>query len=352
VLHRYSSAYLFAYLPTQEPWQHRGGVIDTRGPLNRSALIFLLFASCSSLQREVRPAPAGLNVRSVAIAPIRWKGAAVAGDRAEAVAARLISSVIASGQAQLAVVGPEDLVVERPDDLGWPGGTAAAVLREAGVTPPGAVRLHATLEQQLNESEAQVADSKGGSRLQRNQLSVWKVEMTLVHPESQTSLLMLRGSCTIDPFAAPGPTSEFDPAPALTELIESMSRAAIEHALSFSNGGEKQPLGTVALTPRSLDGPLPADVDPLAHDAALFTRARFLAPMLTEAQAIGLTSKQPGLAVVSGLKGLGPGDLVIELDGRPASLARFARIPHRVTPIDAKVIGPDGRMRQQVLPAP
>lgn len=319
--------------------------------------LWLAAAGCSTgINKTIRPPDKPITVSAVLISPVRLTGILAPGWRSFELAQRQIDVGLRESGERLAFFGPSEVRVTRWDEPGWLGNTGLPLLAKEAVPVDQAVLLRTTVEQRIGSSIQEREDSqglaKGGVATQE---TLWLVTLELIHPSSRLVIAELSGRVEIDPFAAPTGEEEFDPAPPMTRLLESLTREALHIARRWeSDRPSVRDLGlTLALSP-AITAAQPdaaaAQTDALQAEVWMQARARFLSPWLTEAQAAKLARIVPSLFVLAapGDATVQPGDLILSIDGQPALPEVLARKRLAGVPVEVRV-GRDGNERDAVI---
>ena len=323
----------------------------------------LVLCGCSSVSVVTHPPPRALELVGVFVYPFgfRWDEPAY---RSFELSQRLVDVAVAEGGNRLSFWGPGEFRVMRPDDdAAWVATTALPLLTQTGARPDQGIIVRPWAEQRVSSSLQEASDAKGrraGATNAQETLYIGHVE--IVHPATHEPLLEAEAQVKVDPFADPGPDADFDPAPALTQLMERLMRESMAKMKVYAGRRTAQelPNAPLAYTPAAAlhwsDGARPsADLEMVKMDAAqldlfLQARARYLNPKLSDLQAAKLMRLHPGLAVMGpGLSQLSEGDLITTLDGQPAAPQVWARL--RFSPqVPAKVKKPSGEVAEVMLP--
>ncbi|MBL9038299.1 MAG: hypothetical protein JNG84_07295 [Archangium sp.] len=324
----------------------------------------VVLAGCSGLKKTVRAPSQPLSVTSVFVYPVRVLGGAEPSWRLEELHARGLGVAVREAGDALAFYGPTEFKVLRPEsDDAWVATTALPVLVSAGSRADQGLVIRPVLERRVNSSTNEASTLSGrAAGGASNEVTTWLGRVEVMHPSTKEVLLEAEGSVVVDPFAEPTAEAEFDPAPAVTALLESLIRtaAAVSAKHAAARPVAPEPPVTLALTPQTaLQAQKPiegAAVEPPVTDALQLELlslnvARVLNPGLSEAQATKLAAKAPGLAVLtSGTGKLQPGDLVETIDGAPALPHVWARVRFKGAPAELHVRRADGTASDVVFP--
>jgi hypothetical protein len=349
-----------------------------RGKLNRPALVFftplLGFAAviraflvmtavgvvgCSPFARVVRPPPQPLQLTTVFLYPPAISGVEVSGGRKFELAQRSCDRFVLEAGDALALFGPTEFRVIRPElEDAWVATDAIPTLVKSGSRPDQGAALKVSVERRVASGSIQAESLKGQPRgTTSTEETTWLVRAELSHPSSRTTLFEISGQVTVDPFQTPPPEAEWDEAPALTKLVEQLVTQAARHARRHA--AERTVAHASALvftaTPAAsslLPGGAAGDgAEALQREIALQNRARVLAPTATEPQAGALARALPGTFVLSGTDGkLAPGDVVIAVDQQPALPHVLARLRFKGAPGELEVKRASGATESVVWP--
>lgn len=320
-------------------------------------LCFALIGCSSGITKVIRPPKTPITVSAVVITPVRLTGAPAPGWRTFELAQRQIELGLKDCGDRLAFFGPAEVRISRWDEPGWLGNTAVPVLARAAVPVDQAVLIRSTIEQRVASSTQEREDSKGLARGGvATQETTWLVNVELLHPSSRAVIAELSGQVVIDPFAEPTGEEEFDAAPPMTRLLETLTREALGIARRWEL--ERPAVNdsglTLALSP-AITAAQPdsdaAQTDALQAEIWMQARARFLSPWLTDDQAARLARTAPSLVVMAapGESPLQPGDLILSIDGQPALPEVLARKRLTGVPVEVRV-GRGGNERDAVIP--
>jgi hypothetical protein len=322
------------------------------------ALLGLLaMAGCAGGVRAVVHEPEGpLSVAALVVTPPRLLGTEPAGWRAFELGQRQVDVALRQAGERLAVFGPGEVRVSRWEEPGWLGNTAVPVLVREGVAAEQALLLRTVIERRdassSQEREDQQGLAKGGVASAETQ---WLVSVELLHPSSRRVLGEFSGAVTIDPFAAPTGEEDFDPAPPMTRLLEQLTKEALRVARRWERAGPtaRDSGLTLALSPAIVavqPDAARAQPDALQAEVWIQARARFLQPWLPEGEVVKLARTPPALLVVAapGDAPVQPGDLIIEVDGRPPLPEVLAR--RRLLGAVPVRVGRGGVEREALLP--
>lgn len=316
------------------------------------------FVSCSSgITKVIRPPQGPLTVSAVVIPPVRIVGTDAAGWRRFELAQRLVQGGLREAGDRLAFFGPSEVQITRWEEPGWLGNTAVPLLARAAVPVDQAVMIRGTVEHRQASTMQEREDSRGRARGgSANQETTWVATVELLHPSSRLVLGEFSGTVIIDPFAEPTGEEEFDPAPAMTRLLERLGKEALTVARKWEldRAAAKDSGLTLALTPAiTAAQPDAAAAQPDALQAEIWmqARARFLSPWLTDGQAAKLARTAKGLSVIAapGDASVQPGDLILSIDEQPPLPEVLAR--KRLTGVPVQVrVGRGGNERDAVIP--
>ncbi len=333
------------------------------GQCTALAVALGLATGCAGgLRKTLREPSKPLEATTVFVYPIRFLGSSEPGWRNFELSERMLEAAVAQGGDQLAFFGPTEFKVLRYDgENAWVSSTALPLLVASGSRPEQGLVIRPVVERRVNSSVQEAQNEKGQAKgATSNELTTWVARLDLLHPSTQEVILELEGQVTVDPFAEPTPELEYDPAPALTALVEKLTTEAVKVACNHSKSREiaKQPEVFWAVTPRTAlslrtDPALVAEViqlDALQTELLLQNIARVLKPSLTEAQANAQVNRPAGLAVLSPSGKLAAGDVIETVDGLPALPHVIARGRFKGAPVELKVRHPDGSTGETVFP--
>ncbi len=321
---------------------------------------FFLFAllaltSCASgLTKVLREVPPGLSVGAVLITPVRILGVEAPLWRQLELSQRQLQVGLSERGDRLAFFGPTEIAITRWEEPGWLGNTGLQKLIAEGIVADRAVLIRTTAEQRISASTHERENAKGRSQMGAvTQETTWLLTLELSHPSSRAIIGELSAKVTLDPFAPPTGQEEFDPAPQMTSLLESMTKGAL---LIFERWEAPQqpvppPGYALALSPAFLppdEGATPDDA--LQAELWRFARARFLSPWLSEVEAAKVATTPRGLVVINAAADAAvvPGDVIVAVDGQPAMPEIFARKRLRGLPVEVRV-SQSGNERDAVL---
>lgn len=310
-------------------------------------LWFALFLTgcASGIQRTLHTPNDPLTITGVVMYSPHVSGEALPAWRAYELGERLVTAAVAAFGERLAFFGPTEVnVVRWEDDAAWVGSNAVAVLLRSGIRPEQALVLRPAIEKRVTGQLRESSDPRGRKRGWLTEETTWVARVEILHPSSGLELAELSGQVTVDPFAEPNGEEEFDPAPAMTHLLEQIVTEALSSVSSFFVHRPPPPPTQVALaqTPAqaaSLPDPAVARLDPLAAELWLQNRARFLTPTLSEREILMVAKARPGLWVLVAPRGASVrrGDVVIEVDGEPPLRQVLARRRLQGTPVPVRI---------------
>lgn len=318
----------------------------------------LALAGCASGVRSVVRQPEGeLQVAAVVVTAPRLTGVEAAGWRSFELGQRQVAVALREAGERLAIFGPGEVRVTRWEEPGWLGNTAVPLLVRDGLAAEQAVLLRAAVERRdassTQEREDAQGRAKGGMATAETQ---WLVTVELLHPSSRLVLGEFSSAVTVDPFAAPTGEEDFDPAPPMTRLLEQLTKEALRVLRRWERGGTsaRDPGLTLALSPAVVAAQPDASraqPDALQAEVWMQGRARFLQPWLPESEAMKLARTPASLLVVAapGDAVVQPGDLIIDVDGRPPLPEVLARRRLGGAPVPLRV-GRGGVEREALLP--
>lgn len=316
----------------------------------------VVLTGCSGLSRVVKAPPQPLQLTTVFVYPVGITGMERSPTRVFELSQRSLDRAVKEAGDRLAFYGPTEFKVMKPEvDNAWVASDAIPVLVKSGSRPDQGAVLRVTIERRVASSSTQAESLKGQARGgSSNEETTWLVRAEVLHPSSSTTLIEVSGQVTVDPFAVPPPEAEWDPAPQLTVLVDSIVSAAMRHAADHaaSRTVSPAPAIVVAATPASMQwmGASDETADALQREIAQQNRARLLAPSATEQQAAALAKGLPGTGVLTGDGKLQAGDVVLTVDQLPALPHVLARIRFKGAPAELEVKRATGAMEQLVWP--
>jgi hypothetical protein len=326
----------------------------TRGLGVVAALVML--SGCSGLSRVVKAPPQPLELTTVFVYPVGITGLERRPSRVFELSQRTLDRAVKDAGDRLAFFGPTEFHVMKPEvDDAWVASDAIPVLVKSGSRPEQGAVLRVTVERRVISSstvaESLKGQARGGSSTEE---TTWLVRAEVLHPSSSTTLIEVSGQVTVDPFAAPPPEAEWDPAPQLTVLLDSVVSAAMRHAADHaaSRTVSPAPAIVVAATPASMQwmGASDENADALQREIAQQNRARLLAPSATEQQAAALAKGLSGTGVLTGDGKLQAGDVILTVDQAPALPQVLARVRFKGAPAELEVKRATGATEQLVWP--
>ncbi|WP_228564840.1 hypothetical protein [Myxococcus sp. AB036A] len=333
-------------------------------------MVAILAAACRSTPFQVRGAvPESLGASAVVVQPFDFQWAEPDW-RAVELSQRLVNVALAqTGDAAL-FFGPTELQVARPGEDSDKGLTRAVVatLASYGVRPDGLMVLRPSAEKRTQSGERELIDTEGytvGQSATEVVMYVGRVEV--LHPATHEVVLEVFGEATVNPYADILDEGA-DPAPALTSLMEELTREALR-GLSSHLKPPRAPspalatslawapwdvLDMAAWMPKDmtdLEAPLRTEAGQDPRSLRM-QRLRFANPDADAALLETLARRPGGLYVRAAPEGakLSAGDLVLTLDGRPALPQTLARARLALVPVEARVQQPSGRIVPLVLP--
>ncbi|WP_434348300.1 hypothetical protein ACN6A1_12175 [Myxococcus virescens] len=333
-------------------------------------MVAILAAGCRSTPFQVRGAvPESLGASAVVVQPFGFQWAEPDW-RAVELSQRLVNVALAqTGDAAL-LFGPTELQVARLGEDGGHGLTRAVVatLASYGVRPDGLMVLRPSAEKRIQSGERELIDTAGYSVGQSaTEVVMYVGRVEVLHPATHEVVLEVFGEATVNPYADILDEGA-DPAPALTSLMEELTREALR-GLSSHLKPPRAPspalatslawapwdvLDVAAWMPKDmadLESPLHTDAGQDPRSLRM-QRLRFANPDVDAALLETLARRPGGLYVRAALEGakLSAGDLVLTLDGRPALPQTLARARLALVPVEARVQQPSGRIVPLVLP--
>ncbi|MBX7113573.1 MAG: hypothetical protein K1X64_04495 [Myxococcaceae bacterium] len=282
---------------------------------------------------------------------------------------RLIDVGIEVAGNRLAFYGPSEFKVMRAnDDSAWVATNALPLLLASGSRPDQGVVIRPWAEKREGNSSQETSDAKGRSRGAGQSMEMsYLGHLEIVHPSSREVLVELTGEVKVDPFSAPTDEDEYDPAKALTHLMESLMRKALAELTEYApeRNSSSAPFPYVlALTPKTalayqgdsqtaFETTALGKLDALEADLVQQSRARFACRTLSDLDAAKAVRLPPGLLVVEipaeGSK-LSKGDVLLQIDQDPALPQRLARQWLTGLPVQVKVRKAGGGETEVVLP--
>ena len=318
----------------------------------------VVVTGCSGgITKVIKPPESPISVAAVVITPVRITGTEGPGWRRFELAQRQVEVGLRECGDRLAFFGPGEVKVTRWEEPGWLGNTAVPLLTKAAVPVDQAVLIRTTIEQRLASSTQEREDDKGRAKGGvASQEVTWLLTVELIHPSSRQIIAELSAKVVIDPFADPTGEEEFDAAPPMTRLLESLTKEALRIARRWElDRPTSRDSGlTLALSP-AITAAQPdsaaAQTDALQAEIWMQARARFLSPWLSDDQAAKLARTAPSLFVVAAPGGgsVQPGDLILQIDGQPALPEVLARKRLAGVPVEVRV-GRGGNERDAVIP--
>lgn len=318
----------------------------------------VLLTACSGISRVVKAPPQPLQLTTVFVYPVTLNGMPPSPARVFELSQRAIDRAVKESGDRLAFYGPTEFKVMKPElDNAWVATDAIPLLVRSGSRPDQGAVLRLVVERRVASSSTQTESAKGQPKgSASNEETTWIVRAELLHPTTTTTLIEVTGQVTVDPFATPPPEAEWDPAPQLTTLIETITTVAAKHARDHAADRPvaEASQAVLAITPAAEawfpGGAGDADPDPLQREIQLQNKARLLAPTATEAQAATLSKAAPGTAVLTGDGKLQPGDVVLKVDQVPALPHVLARVRFKGAPAELEVKRATGATEPLVWP--
>ncbi len=317
-----------------------------------------VLAGCSGgITKVIRPPESPISVLAVVIPPVRITGTHAPGWRRFELAQRQVEVGLRDCGDRLAFFGPSEVQITRWEEPGWLGNTAVPLLARSAIPVDQVVLIRTTAEQRLASSTQEREDAKGLAKGGvASEDRTWLLTLELVHPSSRAILAELTAQVTIDPFAPPTGEEEFDEAPAMTHLLEALTREALRIARRWELERQSVPDSglTLALSP-AISAAQPdaaaAQTDALQAEIWMQARAKFLSPWLTFDQIAKLARTVPSLVVVAAPGGgsVQPGDLILSIDGQPPLPEVLARKRLSGVPVQVR-LGRGGNERDAVIP--
>ena len=323
-----------------------------------SLVLACVSSGCSSAYLKNLRVPAQPpTVAAIAITPVRIVGDESPGWRRFELAQREVAVALREAGDRLAIFGPGEVQIRRWEEPGWLGNTGVPVITRAAIPVDQAMVIRTTVERRVENSTQEREDSKG---LRKggvaNQQTTWLVVMELIHPSAREIVAEFGATVVIDPFAAPTGEEEFDPAPALTHLLEAMTKDAVKVAQRWqvARPAVSDSRLTLALSPAittAQPDAAAAQTDALQAEIWVQARTRFLTPWLPEELLMKVARTPPGLFVVAapGDASVAAGDVILSIDGQAPLPEVLARKRLKGVPVEVKV-GRGGVERDTVIP--
>jgi hypothetical protein len=254
---------------------------------------------------------------------------------------------------------PPDFRVYRPkDDNAWAASNLVSVLQAHGLKPDHTLVIRPWAERRARTSSNRVENKKGqgvsGGEVDE---VVYVGHVELLYPSTRTVLLEVTGEVKVDPFARG--LDDTDPNPALTRLMEALGVEAIRAVASIA----KPPMPPVratlsyrfsplAVVLKYSDGGRPTlekilgPLDPLEADVVRMARLRFANPSISDSDASKLFRLSGGVWLTRPLVDLklSAGDLIVSVDGQPATPQALQRLRFRKQPSVLKVRKASGKV--------
>jgi len=334
--------------------------------LRRLLLLCVAVSACAGgLRKTIREPSAPLELTTAFVYPIRFLGSSEPAWRSFELSERMLGVGVREGGDHLAFFGPTEFkVIQFEAENAWVSTTALPLLTGSGSRADQGAVIRTTVERRVTSSVQEAQNSKGQGGATSSELTTFIGRVELIHPMTLQTLIEVEGQATVDPFAEPTPELEFDPAPALTSLLERLMAEVISVAVKHSKLREVSPdFGfTMATTPQSAlslrtDPAIAAEVlqlDALQREVLLENIARVLSPWLSGKPLIAVAnSPSAGLAIVAvppGSGKLAPGDVIETVDGAAALPHVLARGRFKGSPVELRVLNREGATREVVLP--
>ncbi|MFO0599077.1 MAG: hypothetical protein U0228_27455 [Myxococcaceae bacterium] len=307
-------------------------------------LLLLAVTGCSSaITKTIRAPEQPPTVAALVVTPVRVTGDESPRWRQFELGQREVDVALREVGDHVAIFGPGEVLISRWEEPGWLGNTAVPLITRAAIPVEQALLLRTTVERRIANSTQEREDSSGkGKGGVASQEVTWLATMELLHPSSRAVVAELTASVIIDPFAKPTGEEEFDPAPAMTHLIEDMTREAVKIARRWEldRPSARDARITFALSPAISAGQQDQpQTDALQAEVWIQARTRFLTPWLPEELLTKVARTPAGLYVVAapGDSGVQAGDLILSIDGSPALPEVLSRKRLRGVPVEVKV---------------
>jgi hypothetical protein len=313
--------------------------------------------ACRAPYHVQRAVPESLTASAALIYPFgfRWDEP---GWRAFELSQRLVDVALSEAGERALFFGPSEFKVYRPaEDNAWAASNAVPLLTPHGIRPDGALVLRPWAERRVESGQRELLDAQGRT-VGHSQVeeTVYLGHVEVLHPSTQSVILELSGQARVDPFAERTDDGA-DPAPELTRLMEGLVREALR-MLEPHLRPPREPspaLASVALVPWAAFDYVSvlAAMDPLDAELLRQQRLRFSNPAV-ELPVLDRLARLTagGLYVLSAPPGakLGPGDVILALDGAPALPQSLARLRLAPVPVEARVRRASGELVPLVLP--
>lgn len=230
-----------------------------------------------------------------------------------------------------------------------------ALLAPLGVTPDRLILIKPWVEVRVQSGATAVNDSSGKTAGRARSEELTYIGHLDVYSANDNMLIAeLKGEQDVDPFA--DRTDDGDPAPGLTRLLNALMVEALNSLGSQFRSPAAPPRefhGTFHYVPQdafsfveregkpSLQSQL-LSRDALDQEVIKRDRILFANPGITDDMVAKLSASRGGLYVVDGDLGLRRGDVVLQIDGKPASRQHFARALLSPNPTELLVRRADG----------
>jgi hypothetical protein len=278
----------------------------------------------------------------------RWQESAY---RSFELSAKIVRWALGSTQSVIPFFGPSEFRVTRPLEPNiWVGSDdAISLLTSYQLSPENVIVFRPWVEKHIEWQAREVHDREGSKISEEERQAIrYIAHLDVVHPSTRTLLFELKAESAPD---APSTRIEEDPTPALTLLFGQLTQTATERLKPLLEGPTAwvNALPPVAFAPQAyfnfrFEGrpSFQATLDELSPEAsAEVRRSRIkylngeLPPNVLEAMAeseggLWLLADAPTLS-------LRRGDLVVELDGRPALPEAFERLKFARAPTKGRV---------------
>jgi hypothetical protein len=302
-----------------------------------------------------------VEVTSIFVYPFgfRWDEPAY---RSFELSQRLVQAGIKEAGDVFSFYGPGEFKVLRAEDNGaWVATTALQLMISSGARPEQGLMIRPWAERRMASASHETEDAKGrGAGRSDSEETVYVGHIEVVHPSTHSVLMEAETMLKVDPFAAT-PDAEFDPAPALTAMMEKLMTQAVSKATKWSSSRKLSELPKLqfSYTPqhalewademREAATVEFAKMDIVDQEMFLAARARYLNPTLKHDEAMKLSHLGAGLRVTQGGKNLVPGDLIVALGPVPAAPQVWQRLRFS-GPFIAKVKKENGNLIEMLLP--
>lgn len=229
-----------------------------------------------------------------------------------------------------------------------------ALLAPYGAAPERLMLFRPWVEVRIQSGATAVQDSSGKTAGKaRSEELTYIAHLDVLNADTNEVVAELKGEQDVDPFAE---VDDGDPAPGLTRLLNALMvealmslrphfRVPAAPPRAFSGSflfAPQQTFRFVQVEGKPSLEELMLKGDALDQEVARRRRIVFANPGISEALVAKLSATRGGLYVVDGDLGLRPGDVVLEIDRRPACLQHFHRALLSPVPTELLVRRADG----------